>query len=65
MPNGRCRKYGRRTTGARTADGVAAIRAARTKHGGYSTEIRELRLLMRQLTSVGATIREKTGRDLD
>ena len=43
MPNGRCRLHGGCSTGPRTAEGLARIRAARTIHGGRSAEMRELR----------------------
>ena len=36
MPNGRCRMHGGCSTGAKTAEGIERIRAARTKHGRYS-----------------------------
>jgi hypothetical protein len=36
----RCRMHGGRSTGPRTADGMALLRAARTTHGGYSAETR-------------------------
>ena len=38
MRNGRCRMHGGAATGARTADGIARIRAATTTHGFYSAE---------------------------
>jgi hypothetical protein len=34
--------HGGRSTGPRTAEGLARLRAARTKHGGRSAEMREL-----------------------
>jgi len=40
MRNGRCRMHGGRSTGPRTAEGLARLRAARTRHGGYSAEAR-------------------------
>ena len=36
MKNGRCRMHGGKSTGAKTPEGIARIRAARTKHGRYS-----------------------------
>ena len=36
----RCRMHGGRSTGPRTAEGMARLRAARTVHGGYSAETR-------------------------
>jgi hypothetical protein len=49
MPNGRCRIHGGASTGPRTAEGLARIRAARTKHGMRSAEADELRKLVRDL----------------
>jgi hypothetical protein len=36
----RCRMHGGASTGPRTAEGLARLRAARTTHGGYSAEMR-------------------------
>lgn len=49
MANGRCRMHGGASTGPRTADGVERIRAARTIHGAYNAEARELRDIVRAL----------------
>lgn len=49
MPNGRCRLHGGCSTGPRTAEGLARLRAARTIHGGRSAEARELRTLIVRL----------------
>ena len=38
MANGRCRAHGGLSTGPRTEEGRARVRAARTKHGCYSAE---------------------------
>jgi hypothetical protein len=43
MKNGRCRFHGGKSTGPRTAAGLANSRAARRTHGGYSAEIIDLR----------------------
>ena len=43
MPNGRCRMHGGASTGPRTAAGLARIRCARTVHGLYGAEMREVR----------------------
>jgi len=43
MPNGRCRFHGGKSTGARTADGLARCRTATLRHGARSAEIIELR----------------------
>lgn len=40
MPNGRCRLHGGKGTGARTKAGLDRIRAAATKHDGWSAESR-------------------------
>ena len=53
MPNGRCRMHGGCSTGPRTPEGMARLRAARTIHGGRSAEARELRAMIREL-KVGA-----------
>jgi hypothetical protein len=47
MPNGRCRMHGGSVTGLRTAEGLQHIVKARTVHGAYGAEMRELRKLMR------------------
>jgi hypothetical protein len=38
MANGRCRMHGGASTGPITEDGLARLRAARTKHGFYGAE---------------------------
>jgi hypothetical protein len=43
MGNGRCRFHGGKSTGPRTAAGLANSRAARRTHGGYAAEIVDLR----------------------
>jgi hypothetical protein len=49
MPNGRCRMHGGKSTGPRTAEGLARLRAARTIHGEYGADARELRAMIRKL----------------
>jgi hypothetical protein len=49
MPNGRCRLHGGSSTGPRTPEGLARIRAARTIHGGRGAGACELRALIREL----------------
>jgi hypothetical protein len=49
MSNGRCRMHGGPSTGPRTPEGLQRIVQARTVHGAYGTEMRELRRLMREL----------------
>ncbi len=43
MSNGRCRMHGGVSTGPRTAEGLARIVAARTRHGLHGAEMREVR----------------------
>ncbi len=43
MANGRCRFHGGKSTGPRTAAGLASSRASRRTHGGYAAEIIDLR----------------------
>jgi hypothetical protein len=43
MRNGRCRMHGGASTGPRTAEGLARLRAARTRHGAYTAEALALR----------------------
>lgn len=43
MPNGRCRLHGGKSTGARTADGLAKCRTATLVHGCRSAEIIDLK----------------------
>ena len=49
MRNGRCRMHGGTSTGPRTSEGLQRIVKARTVHGAYGAEMRELRRLMRAL----------------
>jgi hypothetical protein len=49
MENGRCRLHGGLSTGPRTAEGLARIRAARTTHGMRTTEMEQMRKLLREL----------------
>ena len=41
--------HGGCSTGPRTPEGLARLRAARTIHGGRSAEARELRAMVREL----------------
>ena len=59
MPNGRCRLHGGCSTGPRTAEGMARLRAARTVHGSRSAEAREFRALVRALDDETAALRER------
>lgn len=47
--NGRCYLHGGLSTGPRTAEGLERLRAARTVHGSWGREGRELRALVREL----------------
>ena len=49
MANGRCRMHGGSSTGPRTPEGLQRLVQARTVHGRYGAEMRELRRLMRLL----------------
>ena len=60
MPNGRCRLHGGKSTGARTAEGIERIRAARTTHGAYGAEAMELRELIRALKARTRRLAEVT-----
>ena len=73
MPNGRCRMHGGMSTGAKTAEGIERIRAARTKHGRYSAAsiaarrqarqaIREIRALLRSDATTEDEMLEAMGR---
>lgn len=61
LPNGRCRFHGGLSTGPRTAEGIERIRAARTKHGAYGAEMREVRAMVRVLKQATRTIIEEIG----
>ncbi len=49
MRNGKCRLHGGRSSGPRTAAGLAKIREAKTKHGFYSAEAKAIRRHAREL----------------
>ena len=49
MQNGKCRLHGGRSSGPKTAAGLAKIREAKTKHGYYSAEAKALRRYGREL----------------
>lgn len=53
MPNGRCRMHGGPSTGPKTEEGKARIRASRTLHGRYSQAAiqrrREARAILRAI----------------
>lgn len=62
MANGRCRLHGGLSTGPRTAEGIARIRRAVTKHGRCSAaakaERRHFRTLMRQCQETLTQVQE-------
>ncbi len=49
MPNGRCRMHGGASTGPRTPEGLKRMRDAKTSHGRYTAQHRELMRLFRAL----------------
>ncbi len=49
MSNGRCRLHGGLSTGPRTAEGLARMRRAKTKHGMDSAEMVQLRRHIQEL----------------
>lgn len=49
MVNGRCRFHGGLSTGPKTAEGMARVRAANTKHGGRSQDAQRFRRMVRSL----------------
>ncbi|MXP63899.1 hypothetical protein E0493_11135 [Roseomonas sp. M0104] len=60
MANGRCRMHGGASTGPRTAEGLASIRAAQTIHGSRGAEMRSLRRHMRALLASTAELKGST-----
>jgi hypothetical protein len=58
MPNGRCRMHGGKSTGPRTTEGLARLRAIRTIHGEYGADARELRTMIRELKASTKRLRE-------
>jgi hypothetical protein len=58
MSNGRCRFHGGLSTGPRTPEGLQRIARARTVHGDYGAEMRELRRLIRALREVQRCVLE-------
>lgn len=60
MANGRCRMHGGPSTGPRTPEGLARLRAARTKHGLYTAEAIELRRYLSALRRQSRALLEET-----
>jgi len=59
MPNGRCRMHGGASSGPRTAAGLARMRDAKTRHGRYTEEMRDM---MREVRELDALARQTLGR---
>ena len=51
MANGRCRDHGGLSTGPRTAEGLARMRRAKTRHGLYAEEVLAFRRAVRTVRS--------------
>jgi hypothetical protein len=49
MACGRCVLHGGRSTGPKTAEGLERLRVARTKHGRYSAENRQVAAMIREM----------------
>lgn len=49
MASGQCRMHGGASTGPRTSEGRQPIARARTVHGGYSAENRQVAAMIRDL----------------
>ena len=61
MANGRCRLHGGRSTGPRTAEGLARMRRAKTKHGLYAAETRAFMRVVRELDADARRVAEELG----
>jgi hypothetical protein len=61
MPNGRCRMHGGASTGPRTPEGLASLRAARTRTGLYSAEMVALRRALNELRREARKARQRLG----
>lgn len=57
MANHRCRMHGGRSTGPRTEQGLARLRAARTVHGMYSAETKQYLFAVKALLIQSETLR--------
>jgi hypothetical protein len=60
MPNGKCRMHGGASTGPRTPEGLARIRAAQTTHGLRTAEMEQMRKLVRGLRASAKRLVELT-----
>ncbi len=52
MANGRCRMHGGKSTGPRSAEGLARMRRAKTRHGLFTQETRDLMRTIRELDAM-------------
>jgi hypothetical protein len=57
LPNGRCRDHGGLSTGPRTAEGLARMRQAKTRHGLYAQETMALRRAVRMVRAGHCAVR--------
>ena len=64
MANGRCRLHGGLSTGPKTAEGIARIRRAVTKHGRYSAAARFERQRYRALLREGHDLMRRIRNEL-
>jgi hypothetical protein len=63
MANGRCRLHGGKSTGPRTADGIARIRRAVTRNGRYTKVARAEGAQYRQLLHDSRALLQKLSDD--
>jgi hypothetical protein len=64
MKNGRCRMHGGKSTGPISVEGRARIAAARTRHGGYTPQARQLFRGCAGILARGKALLELVGRDV-
>jgi hypothetical protein len=57
LPNGRCRNHGGLSTGPRTAEGLARMRKAKTRHGLHAQETMALRRAVRMVRAGHRAVR--------
>ena len=57
MKNGKCRMHGGASTGPKTVEGRARIAAARTIHGGYGAEMRQVQTRVTAIAARGRVLR--------
>ena len=60
MASGRCRMHGGASTGPRTPEGLQRIAQARTVHGRYSGENRQVAAMIRDLKAAAKRLVELT-----